>query len=355
MPNVDLTFADEAVQRIGKTPDTVIPILQAIQEHYGYLPEEVLRRVCASTQITPAAVMGVSSFYDMFRHQPVGKHIVRVCRGTACHVIGAERVEEALRRRLRIPAGEDTDPDRQFTIEPVACLGCCTLAPVVRIQESTFGYVSAEKVPGIIREFLFPDNSFFAAENEDLILFSGKEPNLNWVDYADCIFALCQRLHVKSIYFIGSVAGLVPHTRDPTHFCSVSDALMKPRFESYGMKFSDYEGPASIITYLTTRAKEQDVEMVGIVATVPAYVQGANPKCIVAATRRIAGILGIRVDLDDLQASADEFEKKLSEIVQEQPELAENVVKLEQDYDNEIFSEMGDLKHWLHQKGIRLD
>ena len=208
---------------------------------------------------------------------------------------------------------------------------------------------------GIIREFLFPDNSFFAAENEDLLLFSGKEPNLNWVDYADCIFALCQQLHVKSIYFIGSVAGLVPHTRDPTHFCSVSDAQMKPRFESYGMKFSDYEGPASIITYLTTRAKEQDVEMVGIVATVPAYVQGANPKCIVAATRRIAGILGIRVDLDDLQASADEFEKKLSEIVQEQPELAENVVKLEQDYDNEIFSEMGDLKHWLHQKGIRLD
>jgi proteasome assembly chaperone (PAC2) family protein len=130
---------------------------------------------------------------------------------------------------------------------------------------------------------------------------------------------------------------------------------MKPRFESYGVKFSDYEGPASIITYLTTRAKEHGVEMVSIVATIPAYVQGANPKCIVAATRRIAGMLGIRVDLDDLQASADEFEKKLTEIVQEQPELAQNVVKLEQDYDNEIFSEMGDLKHWLHQKGIRLD
>jgi proteasome assembly chaperone (PAC2) family protein len=148
---------------------------------------------------------------------------------------------------------------------------------------------------------------------------------------------------------------LVPHTRDPMLFCSVSDAQMKPRFESYGMKFSDYEGPASIITFLTTRAKEQDVEMASIVASVPAYVQGANPKCIVATTRRIAGIFGIRVDLDDLQASADEFEKKLTEVVQEQPELAENIVKLEQDYDNEIFSEMGDLKNWLHQKGIRLD
>jgi len=208
---------------------------------------------------------------------------------------------------------------------------------------------------GIIREFTFPDNAFFGAEDADLILFSGKEPNTNWVDFGDCIFALCRQLHVKSIYFIGSVAGLVPHTRDPMLFCSVSDAQMKPRFESYGIKFSDYEGPASIITYLTTRAKENDVEMVSVVATIPAYVQGANPKCIVAATRRMAGLLGVHVDLDDLQTSADEFEKKLTEVVQEQPELAENVVKLEQDFDNEVFGEMGDLKHWLHQKGIRLD
>ena len=130
---------------------------------------------------------------------------------------------------------------------------------------------------------------------------------------------------------------------------------MKPRFEAYGMKFSDYEGPASVITYLTTRAKEEGIEMASLVATIPAYVQGANPKCIVATTRRLAGILGIHVNLDDLQTTADEFEKKLSELVQEQPELAENIVKLEQDYDNEIFGEMGDLKNWLHQKGLRLD
>ena len=154
MPTVDLTFADETVARVGRTPDAVIPILQAIQEHYGYLPEEVLQRVCATTQITPASISGVSTFYDMFRHQPVGKFIVRVCRGTACHVTGAERVEDALRRRLRIPAGDDTDPDRQFTIEPVACLGCCTLAPVMKIEQATMGHVTAEKVPTILQEFL---------------------------------------------------------------------------------------------------------------------------------------------------------------------------------------------------------
>jgi len=208
---------------------------------------------------------------------------------------------------------------------------------------------------GIVREFAFPENAFYAAESEDLILFGGKEPNMGWVEYGDCVFKLCRDFGVRSIYFIGSVAGLVPHTRDPQFFCSVSDAQMKPRFENYGIKFSDYEGPASVVTYLTTRAKEEGVEMVSLVATVPAYVQGTNPKCVAAVTRRVAGILGVHVELDDLQATADEFERRLTEVVQEQAELAESITKLEQDYDNEIFSEMGDLKHWLHQKGIRLD
>ncbi len=151
---IDLTIADEAVARIGRKPEALIPILQALQERYGYLPEAALRRVCETTQIKPAAVMGVASFYDMFRMQPTGKHVVRVCRGTACHVAGAERVEDALRRHLQIPNDADTDRDGQFTIEQVACLGTCTLAPVVRIGESTMGYATAEKVPELMRDFL---------------------------------------------------------------------------------------------------------------------------------------------------------------------------------------------------------
>ena len=152
--SLDLNYVDEAMERIGRTPDAVIPILQALQDHYGYLPEEALQRVCAAAQITPAAISGVSTFYDMFRHEPSGKHIVHVCHGTACHVGGAERVEDALRRHLHIPEGSDTDAGRQFTIERVACLGCCTLAPVVRIEQETIGFATAEKVPGSIREFL---------------------------------------------------------------------------------------------------------------------------------------------------------------------------------------------------------
>src|SRR5579859_758242 len=138
---VDLAYVEETVARVGSTPDAVIPILQAIQDRYGYLPEVALRRVCDQTQITPAALTGVSSFYDMFRHKPVGRHIVRVCHGTACHVTGAERVEEALRRQLHIPPGKDTDNNGLFTIEQVACLGCCTLAPVVRVGDCTSGHV----------------------------------------------------------------------------------------------------------------------------------------------------------------------------------------------------------------------
>jgi len=208
---------------------------------------------------------------------------------------------------------------------------------------------------GLVREFVFPENVFFVVENEDLLLFTGKEPNMRWVEYGDCVFKFCRHFGVRSIIFIGSVSGLVPHTRDPQFFCSVSDAQMKPRFENYGIKFSDYEGPASVVTYLTIRAKAEGVEMVSLVATVPAYVQGPNPKCVAAVTRRVAGMLGVRLDFDDLQTAADDFERRLTEVVQEQPELAESITKLEQDYDNEVFSEMGELKDWLHQRGIRLD
>jgi NADH-quinone oxidoreductase subunit F len=154
MDGVDLTFAEQVVERIGRSPQALIPLLQAIQDHYGYLPEEVLRQVCTVSGIRPAAVTGVSSFYDMFRHQPAGKHIIRVCHGTACHVTGADRMEESLRRYLHIPVDTDTDAERQFTIEQIACLGCCTLAPVMKIGPSTYGQITVEKLPAIFNEFL---------------------------------------------------------------------------------------------------------------------------------------------------------------------------------------------------------
>ncbi len=173
MPATDLQFTDAAVARLGRKPEAVIPILQALQEHYGYLPEEALRRVCESSDITPTSINGVASFYDMFRFSPVGKHLVRVCTGTACHVAGAERVEDALRRHLRIPAGADTDADRQFTIEQVACLGTCTLAPTIRIAETTFGYTTAESIPDKLRDFLEHEAASSAVKSTEELRRSG--------------------------------------------------------------------------------------------------------------------------------------------------------------------------------------
>ena len=186
---IDLTLTDAAVARIGREPEALIPILQALQQEYGYLPEAALRRVAETTRITPAALSGVSSFYDMFRHAPVGKHLVRVCTGTACHVSGAERVEDALRHHLKIKAGNDTDPDGQFTVERVACLGCCTLAPVVRIDDVVYGHAALEKVPGVLRDFLsFHANGSTDHGTERLQTESTTRPQIN-VGLGSCCMA----------------------------------------------------------------------------------------------------------------------------------------------------------------------
>ena len=154
MGELDLTFVDRTVDEIGTEPENVLKILHAVQGHFGYLPREALERVCKITQITPASIEGVSSFYDHFRHRPVGRHIIHVCVGTACHVKGADRVHEAFYRHLGIPAGEDTDAQKLFTVEKIACLGCCTLAPAVQIDKVTYGHLTPDTVSTVIGDFL---------------------------------------------------------------------------------------------------------------------------------------------------------------------------------------------------------
>jgi NADH:ubiquinone oxidoreductase subunit E len=134
-----LSFVDGLVARFGRSREAAIPILQALQVHYRYLPDAALRHVCERTEITPAQIAGTSSFYAQFRRSPVGRHVVRVCHGTACHVAGAEQITQELRRHLGISPDADTDSRRQFTLDAVACLGCCSLAPVMMIEEETAG------------------------------------------------------------------------------------------------------------------------------------------------------------------------------------------------------------------------
>jgi len=136
---IDLSFVDGLFEKLGTGRESAIPILQAIQTHYRYLPDEALARVCERTEITPAQIAGTSSFYAQFRRSPVGRHVVRVCHGTACHVAGAGQITQELRRHLDIAPDSDTDPRRMFTVDAVACLGCCSLAPVMMIEEETVG------------------------------------------------------------------------------------------------------------------------------------------------------------------------------------------------------------------------
>jgi NADH-quinone oxidoreductase subunit F len=154
MDELDLTFVDKTVDETGTKPENVLSILHAVQGHFGYLPREALERVCKITQITPASIAGVSSFYDHFRHRPVGRHIIHVCVGTACHVKGADRVHEAFYRHLGIPEGQDTDAEKLFTVEKIACLGCCTLAPAVQIDNVTYGHLTPDNVSEVIEDFL---------------------------------------------------------------------------------------------------------------------------------------------------------------------------------------------------------
>jgi len=154
MVELDLTFVDETIERIGGGRENVLEILQALQGYYGYLPEAALERVCAVSDITPASITGVSTFYNQFRHVPVGRHIIHVCVGTACHVKGAAQVYDAFRRHLGVGEGEDTDAAKNFTIEKIACLGCCTLAPAVQIGQVTYGHMTPDKVGEVLEDFL---------------------------------------------------------------------------------------------------------------------------------------------------------------------------------------------------------
>lgn len=145
-------FVGQIVDEIGTKAGDVIPILHAIQREYNYLPESALRRVCKITDITPAAITGVSTFYSQFRHTPIGQHLIRVCVGTACHVKGSELVHDAFCRELHIEEGQDTDPEGLFTVQKIACLGCCTIAPVVQIDDVTYGHVKIEGVANILQD-----------------------------------------------------------------------------------------------------------------------------------------------------------------------------------------------------------
>ena len=149
--NSDLTLLADVFQNMQKNGDNLITVLQKAQDIYGYLPTDVLYEIAEKTGNSPAKVMGVATFYTQFRLKKVGKYLILLCKGTACHVNGADSIEKAICEELGISDG-DTTEDGLFSLKTVACLGCCSLSPVMMINEETYGSLTPASAVEILRE-----------------------------------------------------------------------------------------------------------------------------------------------------------------------------------------------------------
>ncbi len=130
----------------------LIPLLQQTQELFGYLPQDALQQIAAAARQSPAEVYGVATFYAQFRFEPTGKHTIKICHGTACHVVGVDLLDTTLQNELGIGPGQTT-ADGLFTLEQVACLGCCSLAPVMMIDDEVYGRLTGEKLKKALRKY----------------------------------------------------------------------------------------------------------------------------------------------------------------------------------------------------------
>lgn len=189
---------------------------------------------------------------------------------------------------------------------------------------------------GLVTRFTMESNEFTADAPANLAFFLGREPNIDWPGFADCIFEVCDKLNVKRIIFMGSFGGTVPHTREPRLFGSVSHRALLPLLDEHGIRPSDYEGPGSFASYLIYRAPKEGLEMLSIAAEIPGYLQGANPLSIEAVTRRLGRMLQVPVNLANLRQASTAWELKVSEAIEKDEELAQTVRKLEEQYDNEL-------------------
>jgi proteasome assembly chaperone (PAC2) family protein len=189
---------------------------------------------------------------------------------------------------------------------------------------------------GLVKEVEMPVGTFYCHKPANLVLFLGKEPNLRWREFGDCVLELAKRVTVRRVLFIGSFGGPAPHTREPRLYVTCSDARLLPEMEQYGLRRTGYKGPGSFATYLMTRAGEADLEMTSLVAEIPGYLQGRNPLSIEAVTRRLAKILRLPLDLGALRSESTQWELEVSRIVEKDKDMAKTVRKLEEAYDEEL-------------------
>lgn len=207
--------------------------------------------------------------------------------------------------------------------------GQLSLRPQIRIEG------------GILKEHRFPQNQFFYWVNpdadNDLILFLGTEPNLNWEEYADAILGVAEEFAVIRIYLLGGVLDKTPHTREPGVSCTCSSDQLKEEMREYSMQFSNYEGPGSFSTTLLRICQDRRGQMVSLTTRATYYpefdiVIPHNPKAIRAVVRRLNHLLCLNLDISDLDKQAEEFEAKLNFMAGQNPSFQAYIEELEKDF-----------------------
>jgi len=146
---LDFDVIDEVAHKHNVEPGAVIPVLQEIQGTYGYVPPAAIQRIADNMNVSASEIYGIVTFYAQFRLEPLGKYLIKVCHGTACHLCGADMVAEVLAQAVGAKEGK-TSEDGLFTVERVACLGCCSLAPVMMINSEAYGRLTPEAIGKII-------------------------------------------------------------------------------------------------------------------------------------------------------------------------------------------------------------
>lgn len=148
---INLSLIDPVLSEYKGVKGSLITILQKTQDVYGYLPQDAIKYISEVIEIPQSKIIGVATFYTQFRFEPVGKYMIMLCQGTACHVNGSKMIEQTVKEELGIEDGQTT-PDGLFSLKCVACLGCCSLSPVMMINSDTYGSLTPEKTKKILRE-----------------------------------------------------------------------------------------------------------------------------------------------------------------------------------------------------------
>ena len=149
---IDLNRVDAIVEPYLGKKEMVIPVLQKVQDHFGYLPRSAVEQVSKKMLIPLSSLYGIATFYAQFKMKPRGRYIIRVCKGTACHIQGSPKISEKIEEILGIESGETTD-DLRYTLEEVACIGACALAPVIMIGDNPHGRLTQDKIKGILDSY----------------------------------------------------------------------------------------------------------------------------------------------------------------------------------------------------------